>query len=150
MHLRLWGSEDDYFTVSPLTDKETESNREKGTLMNLSQGRRLGDNRDALFFREGGEAGFDGSEPFCGAVLPRQLTHHFQQSLVLLFELLILIFNVIQVLQKKDSDAVSTFWTHLRHMNIKDRASIPLRAKSGWSVSLRIKVNITCCQVPPL
>lgn len=52
-------------------------------------------------------AGGHGDAPFIGggrlfvAVLPRQLTHHFQQSLVLLFELLVLVFDVIQVLRKK-------------------------------------------------
>lgn len=34
-----------------------------------------------------------------GEVLPRQLTHHFQQSLVLLFELFVLVFDVIEVLR---------------------------------------------------
>lgn len=33
-----------------------------------------------------------------GELLPRQLAHHFQESLVLLLELLVLVFNVIQVL----------------------------------------------------
>lgn len=37
--------------------------------------------------------------PWVG-VLPRQLAHHFQQSLVLLLELLVFIFDVIKVLQK--------------------------------------------------
>lgn len=38
---------------------------------------------------------------FKGGSLPRQLTHHLQQSLVLLFQLLVLILDVIQVLRKK-------------------------------------------------
>lgn len=39
-------------------------------------------------------------------VLPRQLTHHLQQGLVLLFQLLVLIFNVIQVLRTEQNSSV--------------------------------------------
>lgn len=34
-------------------------------------------------------------------LLPRQLTHHLQQSLVLLFQLLVLVLDVIQVLPRE-------------------------------------------------
>lgn len=47
------------------------------------------------------------------AVLPRQLAHHLQQSLVLLFELLVLILDVIQVLQHTHTSVVIiTLRTH--------------------------------------
>lgn len=36
-------------------------------------------------------------------VLPRQLTHHFQQSLVLLFELLVLVLDIVQVLREEQN-----------------------------------------------
>lgn len=36
-----------------------------------------------------------------GVVLPRQLTHHLQQGLVLLLQLLVLVLNVIQVLPRQ-------------------------------------------------
>lgn len=38
-----------------------------------------------------------------GAVLPRQLTHHLKQSLVLLLQLLVLVLDVIQVLPRQKS-----------------------------------------------
>lgn len=68
--------------------KQAESNRQKA----LTQGRRSGQDRTERLHS---------SVFLCrvqvGAPLPRQLTHHFEQSLVLLFELLVLVFNVIQV-----------------------------------------------------
>lgn len=36
-----------------------------------------------------------------GDVLPRQLTHHLQQGLVLLLQLLVLVLDVVQVLEKR-------------------------------------------------
>lgn len=108
-------------------------------LLDSTQGRRSGENRDAPFIG-GGEAGL------FVLVLPRQLTHHFQQSLVLLFELLVLIFNVIQVLRKgqnrqlRGKHSVDT----LRHMNIHNPASKPLRVpvRLEWE-SLTVKASIT-------
>lgn len=59
-------------------------------------------------------------------VLPRQLSHHFQKSLVLLFELLVLVLDVIQVLEKGTAQS-SGVRTGFIRMNIHHVASIPSR-----------------------
>lgn len=78
-------------------------------MVDLIRGRRLGEGREHR-----GWVVCVWPGPYT-AVLPRQLTHHLQQSLVLLFELLILIFNVIQVLQEGKTNilGVITFWKNL-------------------------------------
>lgn len=65
------------------------------------------------------------------AVLPRQLTHHLQQSLVLLFQLLVLIFNVIQVLwTEQNSSMVDKFSGHT------ETCKAP-KSCSGWSLTVK-------------
>lgn len=49
----------------------------------------------------GGQGRTGGGGGAVGVVLPGQLTHHLQQSLVLLFQLLVLVLNVVQVLPRQ-------------------------------------------------
>lgn len=69
------------------------SNRQNQTETKATLPSWTGDDRDAAFFGRWGVG-------WSVLVLPRQLTHHFEQSFVLLFELLVLVLNVVQVLQR--------------------------------------------------
>lgn len=53
----------------------------------------------------GPRAGGGGRGGAAGAVLPGELTHHLQQSLVLLFQLLVLVLDVVQVLARQRESA---------------------------------------------
>lgn len=72
------------------------SNRQNQTETKATPPNWTGDDRDAAFFGGVGRSVL---------VLPRQLTHHFEQSFVLLFELLVLVLDVVQVLQRAQSSS---------------------------------------------
>lgn len=82
-------------------------------------------------------------------VLPRQLSHHFQKSLVLLFELLVLVLDVIQVLKKgtAQSSGVRKGFTR---MNIHHPASIPSRTSQVVALVWELKRTLLAARFPLL
>lgn len=79
-------------TVSPRTDRIRQKRRPRCPTGQATTG--------TLHSRGGGGVG-------CAVlVLPRQLTHHFEQSFVLLFELLVLVLDVVQVLHTENTSTI--------------------------------------------
>lgn len=120
--LRPW----EQLLYSFTSKRKRQNQTDKAVLVDLTQGGevRRGQRMEMLHPLGRGWAVCAGSG-LCRAVLPCQLTHHLQQSLVLLFELLILFFNVIQVLQEGKTHILEleTF----SHMNIQEPVCKTLR-----------------------